>query len=87
MPSPALRKGWRREQVKDYKVGLRTYLPCLVLMSCRKMILCALARHDHAAARKAFSKMSETGRNDRITRYLMYKVGLHEGDADFGRPS
>ncbi|KAF2689190.1 SPO22-domain-containing protein [Lentithecium fluviatile CBS 122367] len=49
----------------------------------RKMILCALARHDPAAAREFFSKMSDTGRDDRITRYLMYKVGLHSGDLDF----
>jgi len=49
------------------------------------MILCALARHDYAAAREVFSKMSDIGRDDPITRYLMYKVGLHNGEADFGR--
>lgn len=55
------------------------------LMQNRKMILSALARHDYAAAHLAFSKMSETGRNDRTTRYLMYKVGLQNGEADFGK--
>ena len=53
-------------------------------MLCRKIIICALARHDFAAAREAFSRMSNTGRDDRVTRYLMYKVGLHNGEADFG---
>lgn len=47
------------------------------------MILCALARHDYVAARECLSNMSDTGRDDRITRYLMYKVGLHSGDAEF----
>jgi len=56
-----------------------------MLTPCRKMILCALARHDYAAAREVFSKMSDIGRDDPITRYLMYKVGLHNGEADFGR--
>jgi hypothetical protein len=56
-----------------------------MLTRCRKIILCALARHDYAAAREVFTKMSDTGRDDRITRYLMYKVGLHNGEADFGR--
>ncbi|KAF1951086.1 SPO22-domain-containing protein [Byssothecium circinans] len=49
----------------------------------RKLILCAQAQHDHAAAREVFTKMPETGRNDRITRYLMYKTGLHLGESDF----
>jgi hypothetical protein len=31
--------------------------------------------------------MSDTGRDDRTTRYLMYKVGLHDNDSDFGRRS
>jgi len=52
----------------------------------RKLIMSAVARRDYAAAREAFSKMSDIGRDDRVTRYLMYKVGLHEGDdSGFGR--
>ncbi|KAF2639244.1 SPO22-domain-containing protein [Massarina eburnea CBS 473.64] len=47
----------------------------------RKLILCAQAQHDHAAAREVFDKMSKAGQNDRITRYLMYKTGLHFGDS------
>lgn len=46
--------------------------------------MCALARHDYAAAREIFSKMSDPGREDRMTRYLMYKVALHGNDPDLG---
>lgn len=46
--------------------------------------MCALARHDYAATREIFSKMSDTGRNERVTRYLMYKAGLHSNESDFG---
>ncbi|KAL1606688.1 sporulation-specific protein 22 [Paraconiothyrium brasiliense] len=48
-----------------------------VLTSNRKMIMCTMARHDYAAAREIFLKMSDPGREDRITRYMMYKVALH----------
>ncbi|KAL5459232.1 hypothetical protein PMIN06_002899 [Paraphaeosphaeria minitans] len=48
----------------------------------RKMIMCALARHDYAAAREIFSKMSDPGLEDRMTRYLMYKVALQGNDPD-----
>lgn len=46
--------------------------------------MCALARHDYAAAREIFSKMSDPGREDRLTRYLMYKVALYGNDPDLG---
>lgn len=49
----------------------------------RKIILCALARQDLATAREAFFQMSETGKVVPMTRYLMYKVAMREGDADF----
>lgn len=49
------------------------------------MIQCALARHDHAAAREVYSKMSESGREDRMTRYLMYKVALYADDLELGK--
>jgi hypothetical protein len=48
------------------------------------MIMCALARHEYAAARGVFSKMSDPGREDRTTRYLMYKVALQGNDPDLG---
>lgn len=56
-----------------------------MLIYYRKMILCALGRHDYTAAREVFSKMSSTGQDERITRYLMYKTGLYNGEAEFGR--
>ena len=46
--------------------------------------MCALARHDYAAAREIFSKMSDPGREDRLTRYLMYKVALYGNDPYLG---
>lgn len=51
----------------------------------RKMILCALARHDHAAARQTFFEMLETGKAMPMTRYLMYKVALGINDVELGR--
>jgi hypothetical protein len=76
--------------VNKSKIARYASRPCLLgsmLTPCRKMILSTLARHDYSTAREVFSNMSDTGRDDRITRYLMYKVGLHDGDADFGRSS
>ncbi|KAF2712150.1 SPO22-domain-containing protein [Pleomassaria siparia CBS 279.74] len=49
----------------------------------RKIILCASARQDYAAAREIFNKMSDTGREEPITRYLMYKTMLNSGESDF----
>jgi hypothetical protein len=46
--------------------------------------MCASARQDYAAAREVFSKMSDHGRNEPITRYLMYKAALHGGDPELG---
>ncbi|OAK98096.1 SPO22-domain-containing protein [Phaeosphaeriaceae sp. SRC1lsM3a] len=48
----------------------------------RKIIQCALIRHDHAAAREAYNRMSESGRDEAVTRYLMYKSGLRSGDTE-----
>ncbi|XP_014560370.1 hypothetical protein COCVIDRAFT_89663 [Bipolaris victoriae FI3] len=49
----------------------------------RKIIQCALTRRDYEAARSAYARMTETGRDEPVTRYLMYKVALQSGDADF----
>ncbi|KAF2497692.1 SPO22-domain-containing protein [Lophium mytilinum] len=48
----------------------------------RKMILCALARQDWEAAGDAFAQMSEFGKAEAMTRYIMYKVSLRSGDAE-----
>jgi hypothetical protein len=50
----------------------------------RKIIQCALSRQDHAVAREAYSKMSESGRDEPVTRYLMYKAGLQSGNTELG---
>jgi len=49
------------------------------------MIQCALSRQDYAAAREAFNMMSDSGRDEPVTRYLMYKAGLQSGDMDLGK--
>lgn len=51
------------------------------------MIQCALSRQDYAAAREAFNMMSDSGRDEPVTRYLMYKTGLQSGDMDLGKRS
>ncbi|KAF2281473.1 SPO22-domain-containing protein [Westerdykella ornata] len=48
----------------------------------RKIILCAFSCKNYAGACEAFSQMSDTGKDEPITRYLMYKVALQRGDAD-----
>ncbi|KAF1940662.1 SPO22-domain-containing protein [Clathrospora elynae] len=49
----------------------------------RKIIQCALSRQDYAAAREVHAKMSDIGRDESVTRYLMYKAGLRSGDTEF----
>lgn len=44
------------------------------------MMQCALSRQNYAAAREAYNKMSDTGKDEPVTQYLMYKVGLHSAD-------
>ncbi|OCK77725.1 SPO22-domain-containing protein [Lepidopterella palustris CBS 459.81] len=48
----------------------------------RKMILCALSRQEWSAARDIFFQMSDSGKAEAMTRYLMYKVSLRSGHAD-----
>ena len=49
----------------------------------RKIIQCALATHDYEGAREVHNKMPESGKDEPVTRYLMYKAGLRGGDEDF----
>ncbi|KAI9677698.1 MAG: hypothetical protein M1829_002470 [Trizodia sp. TS-e1964] len=51
----------------------------------RKAIICCLARQDTVAARKAFNSMSKIGRAEGMTRYLMFKTAILDGDEAFGR--
>lgn len=53
----------------------------------RKTISCALGMLDLVSARETFYRMSETARAAPITSYLMYKVALQSGDAEFGQSS
>jgi hypothetical protein len=55
------------------------------LTDTRKIIQCALSRKDYEAARSAHAQMTESGRDEPVTRYLMYKVALQSGDADLGK--
>ncbi|KAF2848838.1 SPO22-domain-containing protein [Plenodomus tracheiphilus IPT5] len=48
----------------------------------RKLIQCASLRQDWVAARAAHSTIPETGKDEPVTRYLMYKVGVQSGDFD-----
>ncbi|KAI9697243.1 MAG: hypothetical protein M1836_004807 [Candelina mexicana] len=42
-----------------------------------------IARQDPACAREVYNQMSDTGRATPMTKYLMFKVALRGGDADF----
>ncbi|KAH7075854.1 meiosis protein SPO22/ZIP4 like-domain-containing protein [Paraphoma chrysanthemicola] len=53
----------------------------------RKIIQCALCQQNFAAAREAYKKMADTGKDDPITQYLMYKVGLQSKDIDLATAS
>jgi hypothetical protein len=85
MPPFDLRQGRRVEQIQNCKVCLdRPSTTVQRLTPCRKVILCASARQDYAAAREVLSKMSDLGKNEPITRYLVYKAALHSGESELG---
>jgi hypothetical protein len=46
---------------------------------------CAFSRQDYSTAREIFSNMSEFGKAEPVTRYLLYKVALHSADPDLGQ--
>jgi len=48
----------------------------------RKLLLCALAKQDTNSARDTFASMSDTSKNEPMTRFLMYKVAIRCGDVD-----
>jgi hypothetical protein len=51
----------------------------------RKLIQFAISRQSYASARESYSNMPETGRDEPVTRYLMYKLGIRSGDSEFGK--
>lgn len=46
----------------------------------RKLLLCALARKDIGNAKEIFSSMSDMGKNETMSRFLMYKIAVRCGD-------
>ena len=50
----------------------------------RKLLLCALRRHDLSSARELYSQMSEAGKGAPMTKYLIYKLALRSEDEDLG---
>ena len=49
-----------------------------------KMITVALAQGNSTSAREAYYQMSESGKSAAVTKYLMYKIALREGDEALG---
>ena len=50
----------------------------------RRIMLASIASHDTRSARDAFNNLSHTERESPMSRYLMYKVGLEDHDAELG---
>lgn len=48
----------------------------------RKLLLCALARKDVGSAREVFNSMSDSARNEPMSRFLMYKIAIRGGDTN-----
>jgi hypothetical protein len=82
---PMFNKAGVQNQAKVSRYYRLFVLLIKIFTKCRKIIQCALTRQDYEAARSAYARMTETGRDEPVTRYLMYKVSLQSGDADFGK--
>lgn len=53
------------------------------MLTCtRKLLLCALARKDVSSAREIFNSMSDSARNEPMSRFLMYKISIRSGDIE-----
>ncbi|KAL6711348.1 sporulation-specific protein 22 [Coniothyrium glycines] len=48
----------------------------------RKIIQCAIARQDYSVAQEAYQKMPDSGKEEPVTGYLMYKACLQSGNTD-----
>lgn len=51
----------------------------------RKLLLCALRRHDLSSAREVHSHMSDACKGAPMTKYLMYKLALRSEDEELGQ--
>ncbi len=66
--------------------SLQAQLVLEMTMGDRKIILCALGRQDPACAREVYNQMPDAARATPMTKYLMFKVALRDGDTDYGMP-
>ncbi|KAA8565380.1 hypothetical protein EYC84_011087 [Monilinia fructicola] len=48
----------------------------------RKLLLCALGRGEFDCARDVFGSMSDTAKEEPLTRFLMYKIAIRSGDVE-----
>ncbi|CAD6499560.1 BgTH12-03671 [Blumeria graminis f. sp. triticale] len=48
----------------------------------RKLLLCALAKNEINTAKEIFASMSEVGKNEPMSRFLMYKIANRCGDSE-----
>lgn len=78
-------KAGSQNKAKISRYGSFFIFPKQTLKPCRKIIQYALSRQDFETARSTHSRMTESGRDEPVTRYLMYKVALQSGNADFGK--
>jgi hypothetical protein len=81
---PLFEKAGSQNQAKVARYAVIYSTSSLRLTYSRKIVQCALSRQDYAAARAAYNLMSDSGKDENTTRYLMYKLGLQSGDMDLG---
>ena len=55
------------------------------LISCRKLILCALGMSDTRYAREVYLEMADTNKKHPSTQYLLYKIALRCQDIELGK--
>lgn len=83
-PAPSLWK-FRRAEYGSYIEVCITRISlnkCPANMFLRKLLLCALGRNDVGAARDIFNRMSETARDEPMSRFLMYKIAVRCCDVE-----
>lgn len=54
------------------------------LISCRKLVLCALGMSDIQHAKEVYLEMSDTNKKHPSTQYLLYKIALRCQDIELG---
>lgn len=79
-----IRKRWREQSSKDTEVGNVTGMHTSRLTIYRRMIACAMAKHDTVKARQTFNQMPQSIRDAPLTRFLLFKVALKDRDTTLG---